>query len=179
MKKTVERMMNRWLRETGRRMRGDDSQRREVLDGLEEHIREALHERTAGRPATEEDLVAVLESIDPPDAFAGEFDRDPRKAEADQLARTAAWTLAGTVGAIVAILLISLTGWITGGVAVVVGFVGFLASGVMGLVSWRSMLGRAVGIASVILLLGLLALVPMRVETGSSSSEGVQTETTE
>ena len=177
MSRMIDRNIRAWLRSVARRLEGSSEERRGVLDGLEEHIREALRERSGNQPATREDLRAVLEAIDPPAAFDGQLETDPRKTQADELGRAAAWTLAGTFAAIGAVFLLSLTGWITGDLAILVGMAGFLLAAVLGLVAWQSLLGRSIGIVSLVFFLMAAGLLPMRVESSYSVSGQAPVET--
>lgn len=165
MNRKIERMIAGWLREVGRRLDGSRAEKRIVLESLREQVYDRLHERSADAPPTVEDLESVLQEIDPPESFGDvDLEIDLDLVEKSRLARIGGWTLVGTAAAAAGTVLLSLTGLVDAQLAVLVTIAGAVAAAAFGFLSWRTSLGRAVGIVSVVLILGATALIPARVE---------------
>ena len=167
MKRTYERRIERWLSQARRALPGSRAANEEIIDALAEHIESALAERCTDRDITRRDVEAVLAEMDPLERFGIESEIEWPAADPEQVlvSRVALWTLVGAVA-------VAGVGHLLGGflprfptnVPLVVGGVALAAAGVMGFVSWRIPLGRAVAIIAVVLASVAIGLVPVRRE---------------
>ena len=143
-------------------------EREEILRNVEAHIYDALESR-AGEAATADDLQAVLAEMDPPASYADGHPLPPAPmAVADDRRSLAGWALGLMIGGVVLPLLVIAIAMIVGdghtsdsvvAVAVILGIALEMFALVLGLLSWRERVGKAVvWIVAVVFGLGLIFL---------------------
>lgn len=171
--RNAQRWIDRYLRRVGQALRHlDPTERHEIVDGLRAHIHEGLAERGAD-PVRMEDVRAVLSSMDSPQSFRSEngIEASFRTGRGLMFGRLGFYfLLAGLVLSALALTLgATVSGALFRGGLILSGILLVCALG-LGIAGWRSPLGKATIICSVLVLASSAIFIPARVSSSRSIS---------
>ena len=178
----AQHQIDRYLARVGRATAQlDPSERADILDGLRAHIQDELANRGASSPGMD-DVRAVLSSMDDPQSYRGE-----NGIEASfKTGRSLMFGRLGFYFVLAALPLSALSLLLGATVADVLSGGGLLLAGILavcglglGIVGWRSPLGKAAVICAVLALASATIFIEFRVTPSSSNSSqsGVETHT--
>ena len=173
----VKRRIDRYLAGVGRALDHIEAEeRREVLRGLRTHIHEELAQRSGTSPSLD-DVRAVLESMDPPEAYrAGTAGGSSSRASRSRtLGRLGFWFFVGACAVfLLGVVLGSCVADAFFRVGAILAIVGSLCALGIGAYGWRDPYGKAAVIGAVVALAVATALLPVRqTASGPSAPEPV------
>ena len=173
MTRNAQRSIDRYLRRIKRALRHlDPSESREIVDGLRTHIHEGLSEQGSNL-ARQEDVRAVLETMDGPQGYRSDdvIETSMKTGRGRRLGRL------GFYFVLAALPLSALALVLGARVAESLFRGGLLLSGILavcglglGIVGWRSPLGKAAVICSVLALASATIFIPVRQTTDGAHS---------